>query len=190
MKKTSAQKEKMLAGELYEAWDPLLIEERKAARSMTRQINATTEDEIEERTALIKQLFGSTGESLMIETPFHCDYGYNIHVGENFYANFDLVILDDCEIRIGKNCFIAPKVGIYTATHPIQAQARVAGPEYSKPVVIGDNVWIGAGAIINPGVTIGDNVVVASGAVVTKSVPSDVVVGGNPARIIKTIEKE
>lgn len=183
------EKEKMLAGELYEAWDEELARERKNARRLTRLFNQTTEEEDDKRIQLLKELFGSTGESIYIEPTFKCDYGYNIHVGENFFANFDCVILDVCKVKIGKNCFIAPKVGIYTATHPIIAAQRVAGPEYGKPIVIGDNVWIGGSAVINPGVTIGDNVVVASGAVVTKDVPNNVVVGGNPAKIIKYIEE-
>ncbi len=132
-------------------------------------------------------MFGSTGESIYLEPNLRCDYGYNIHVGENFYANFDCVFLDVCEIRIGDNCFIAPGVHIYTATHPLDPNERSSGVEYGKPVKIGNNVWIGGRAVINPGVTIGDNVVIASGAVVTKDVPDNVVVGGNPAKIIKPI---
>lgn len=122
-----------------------------------------------------------------IEPTFRCDYGYNIFLGNNFFANFDCVMLDVCPIRIGDNCMLAPGVHIYTATHPIDPVARNSGAELGKPVTIGNNVWIGGRAVINPGVTIGDNVVVASGAVVTKDVPDNVVVGGNPARIIKKL---
>lgn len=182
------EKEKMLAGKLYNAGDPELVNDRVNARRLTRLYNETLETDLESRTELLKTLFGSTGESLYIEPTFRCDYGSNIHVGENFYANFDCVFLDVCEIRIGDNCFVAPGVHIYTATHPLNAQERISGVEYGIPVTIGDNVWIGGRAVINPGVKIGNNVVVASGAVVTKDVPDNVVVGGNPARVIKEID--
>jgi maltose O-acetyltransferase len=182
------EKDKMLAGEWYVAADPELVRDRENARRLTRHYNQTTETENEERTALLKQLFGSSGDSLYVEPTFRCDYGYNIHVGNNFYANFDCVILDVCEVRVGSNCFIAPGVHIYTATHPLNPYERCSGAEFGKPVTIGDNVWIGGRAVINPGVTVGNNVVIASGAVVTKNVPDNVVVGGNPARVIKTIE--
>ena len=119
---------------------------------------------------------------------FRCDYGKNIHVGENFFMNYDCVILDVCEVRIGDNCLIAPQVGIYTACHPMDAAERLSGKEYGAPVTIGNNCWIGGRAVINPGVTLGDNVVVASGAVVTKSFPSNVLIGGVPAKIIKVLE--
>lgn len=182
------EKEKMLNSELYNAADSELIKERLNARKLTRLYNQSLETEETNRTELLKELFGSTGKSLYIEPSFRCDYGYNIHVGENFYANFDCVFLDVCEIRIGDNCFIAPGVHIYTATHPINPTERISGLEYGKPVHIGHNVWIGGRAVINPGVKIGNNVVIASGAVVTKNVPDNAVVGGNPAKIIKNIE--
>lgn len=177
----------MLTGELYNASDPELLKERLNARRLTRLYNQTLETDENKRTELLKELFGSTGKSLYIEPTFRCDYGYNIHVGENFYANFDCVFLDVSEIRIGDNCFIAPGVHIYTATHPLNPTERISGVEYGIPVNIGHNVWIGGRAVINPGVHIGNNVVVASGAVVTKDVPDNVVVGGNPAKIIKQI---
>lgn len=182
------EKEKMLAGELYLASDAQLTKDRENARKLTRLFNETIETEYEKRSELLKELFGSTGENIYMEPTFRCDYGYNIHVGNNFYANFDCVILDVCEVRIGENCFIAPGVHIYTATHPLDPFERISGAEFGKPVTIGNNVWIGGRAVINPGVTIGDNVVIASGAVVTKDVPSNVVVGGNPAKIIKNID--
>lgn len=183
-----SEKEKMLNSELYNPTDPELLKEKLTARRLTRLYNQTLETEEDKRTELLKELFGSTGKSLSIEPTLRCDYGYNIHVGENFYANFDCVFLDVCEIRIGDNCFIAPGVHIYTATHPLNAEERVSGVEYGKPVKIGDNVWIGGNSVINPGVTIENNVVIASGSVVTKDVPANVVVGGNPAKIIKQID--
>lgn len=182
------EKEKMISGELYKAWDPELMRDRDNARRIARLYNQTTEMESEYRTQLLKELFGSTGKTLSMEPNIRCDYGYNIHVGENFYANFDCTILDVCEVRIGDNCFIAPGVHIYTATHPIHPLERIAGPEYGKPVTIGNNVWIGGRSVINPGITIGDNVVIASGSVITKNVPANTIVGGNPAKIIRQIE--
>lgn len=183
-----SEKQKMIAGELYLPTDPVLVTEREKARRQTREYNQTTELESEKRTDLIKKFFGSTGENIYIEPTFIFDYGYNIHVGENFYANFDCIILDVCEVRIGDNCMLAPGVHIYTATHPINPFERISGLEYGKPVTIGNNVWIGGRAIINPGITIGNNVVIASGSVVTKDVPDNVVVAGNPAKLIKNIE--
>ena len=182
------EKEKMLNGELYNSQDQTLVKERENARRLTRLYNGTVETEYKERTRLLKELFGSMGENIYIEPNFRCDYGYNIHIGENFYANFDCVILDVCKVKIGDNCLIAPGVHIYTATHPINPYERITGAEYGKAVEIKNNVWIGGGAIINPGITIGNNVVIASGSVITKDVPDNVVVGGNPAKIIKQIE--
>lgn len=182
------EKEKMINGKLYMPSDPILEEDRLYARKMVRLYNQTLETDQLGRTKLIKDLFGSIGNNITIEPNFRCDYGYNIHVGENFYANFNCVILDVCEVIIGDNCMMAPGVHIYTATHPLHPAERNSGKEYGKPVKIGNNVWIGGGAIINPGVQIGDNVVVASGAVVTKDVSNNTVVGGNPARVIKQIQ--
>lgn len=188
--RTKTEKEKMVGGELYMAADPELVHDRLRARSLTRAYNLSLETEDEQRKAILKELFGSTGKQLYVEPTFRCDYGYNIHVGENFYANFDCVLLDVCEIRIGDNCLLAPGIHIYTATHPLEPRLRSSGAEYGKPVTIGHDVWIGGRAIINPGVTIGNGVVVASGAVVTKDVPDHVVVGGNPARVLKQIAVE
>jgi maltose O-acetyltransferase len=182
------EKQKMLAGEMYDPADPELLKQRENARRLVRLINQTTEKEGDKRISLLKELFGSTGDNLFLEPAFRCDYGYNIHVGENFFANFECIILDVCEVRIGTNCMLAPGVHIYTAAHPLNPTERNSGREFGKPVTIGNNVWIGGGAIINPGVNIGDNAVIASGAVVTKDVPENVVVGGNPAKILKSIE--
>ncbi|MET1248996.1 sugar O-acetyltransferase [Sporolactobacillus sp. STCC-11] len=185
----TTEKEKMINGELYDASDSILISDRLNARRLTGLYNETLETERDKRRGLLKQLFGSTGDKLYIEPTFHCDYGYNIHVGDHFYANFDCVFLDICEIRIGDNCMCAPGVHIYTAAHPLNAKLRTSGVEFGKPVTIGDNVWIGGRAVINPGVTIGNNVVIGSGSVVTKDVPDNVCVAGNPARVLKRIEE-
>ncbi|ENM5747952.1 sugar O-acetyltransferase [Vibrio mimicus] len=183
------EREKMLSGEYYDPSDAELVKLRLEARLLTEKLNQTSVSCLDKRVEIIKSLLGSTGNSIHIESTFNCDYGLNIHVGENFYANFGCVILDVAEVRIGDNCFIAPQVGIYTATHPIDPIQRNSGLEFGKPIRIGNNCWIGGHATINPGVTLGDNVVVASGAVVTKSFGSNVVIGGNPARELKEIEQ-
>lgn len=177
----------MLAGEPYFAGDRALTKERYRARKLVFTYNNTSPDEESIRDEILSELFGTVGKSIFIEPSFRCDYGYNIHVGENFYANFDCVFLDVCTITIGDNCLLAPGVHIYTATHPLDVTERIAAVELGKSVSIGHNVWIGGRAVINPGVTIGDNVVIASGSVVTKDIPANVLVGGNPARIIKEI---
>ena len=192
------EKQKMVAGMMYNAYDEELVRERREARRQVRLFNETPEDEPERREQLLKQLFGSTGSRVNIEPSFRCDYGYNIHVGENFFANFDCVILDVCEVTIGDNCMMGPKVCLYTPVHPFDKEDRkvhsVNGKlilmEYGNPITIGDDVWIGGSAVINPGVTIGNNVIVASGSVVVKDVPDNVIVGGNPARILRTLESK
>ncbi|TYL38636.1 acetyltransferase [Natronococcus pandeyae] len=179
-----SEKEKMLRGELYDASDPELVTERRRARELTRQYNRTPADDHERRRRLLNELFGSVGDQCQVESPFRCDYGYNVHVGENFYANFDCVVLDVCRVEIGRNCLLGPGVHIYTATHPLDASERTEGREYGNPVTIGDDVWVGGRAVLNPGVTVGDGAVVASGAVVTEDVPAEVVVQGNPATVV------
>lgn len=188
MYKMKTEKQKMLDGELYMGWDPELTRERAHARRMTRMYNQTSEMDDELRVKILKELLGSTGTNLGMEPNIRFDYGYNIHVGENFYTNFDCTILDVCEVRIGDNCMFGPGVHVYTATHPVDPYERIKGPEYGKPVSIGNNVWVGGRAVINPGVTIGNNVVIASGAVVTKDIPDNMIVGGNPAKVIKEID--
>lgn len=177
----------MLAGELYIASVPELITARKRARRLTRLFNQTTEENTAERENLLRELFGSTGDRLEIEPPFHCDYGRQIHVGDGFFMNFGGVILDCAEVRIGKNVLCGPGVHIYTATHPLDAAERLEGLELAKPVTIGNNVWIGGGAIVCPGVTIGDNTTIAAGSVVTRDIPANVLAGGNPCRVIREL---
>lgn len=184
------QKELMLSGQLYIADDKELKVNFCYAKELTRKINATTEKELEYRGKLIKQLFKSVGDNVYIEPPFRCDYGKNITIGHNFYANYDCIILDVCDVIIGNNVFFAPRVSLYSAAHPIDAEIRNSKLEYGKKIVIGDNVWLGGNVIVNPGVTIGNNVVIGSGSVVTKDIPSDVIAVGNPCKVLRKITKE
>lgn len=182
------EKERMLSGKLYLASDKELSEGRKRARTLTRLFNNS--DDKENRTNILKELFGSTGKNIYIEPNFRCDYGSNIYVGENFYANFDCIFLDVAKIIIGDNVMLAPRVNIFTAGHPIDAEIRNSGLEYGKEIRIGNDVWICGNVTINPGVTIGNNVVIGSGSVVTKDIPSNVVACGNPCKVIREITDE
>lgn len=177
-----SEREKMVAGQMYDASDPELVQLRYHVRKQLAHYN----QQIGYSQSLMNDILG-TGNHASIEPSFRCDYGFNIHVGKNFFMNFNGVILDVAPVVIGDNVMCGPAVQIYTATHPVDAQERIKGLEYAKPITIGNNVWIGGGAIICPGVSIGDNVTVAAGAVVVKSVPANVVVGGNPAKIIKQL---
>ena len=188
MTEFKTEKEKMIAGELYFANDPELVADRMFARSQSQIINQAESAEL--RSQLLKETFGRTGKKIYLEPVINFDYGYNIFVGENFYANFNCTFLDVSTIEIGDNCMFAPNVQLYTATHPLHPVKRNSGLEYAKPIKIGDNVWLGGGVIVTPGVTLGNNVVVGAGSVVTKSFPDNVVIAGNPARIIKTVEEE
>lgn len=188
MTESKTEKEKMIAGELYFANDPELVADRMFARSQSQIINQAESAEL--RSQLLKETFGRTGKKIYMEPVINFDYGYNIFVGENFYANFNCTFLDVSTIEIGDNCMFAPNVQLYTATHPLHPVKRNSGLEYAKPIKIGNNVWLGGGVIVTPGVTLGDNVVVGAGSVVTKSFPDNVVIAGNPARIIKTVEEE
>lgn len=181
------EKEKMLAGNLYAPLDPELRAMHLRAEKLFGKYNKIPAGKPRKRDKLIKKLFGKTGENIKVETPFFCDYGVNIEVGENFFANYGCIILDVNKVKIGKNCMLAPSVGIYSATHPVRAEERYNGVELGLPVTIGDNCWIGAGAIICPGVTIGNNAVVGAGSVVTKSFGDNVVLAGNPAKVIRNL---
>lgn len=181
------EKEKMIQGELYVAGDDELVADRRQARRLTERFNRSGIDDLDIRKGVLAELFGSTGDAYYLEPTFKCDYGYNIHLGERFFANFDCVFLDICPITFGDDCMLGPGVHVYTATHPLDPTERISGLEYGKPVTVGHRVWIGGGAILNPGVTVGDDAVIASGAVVTKDVPARAVVGGNPAKVIKFI---
>lgn len=184
-------RERMLAGMLYRTGDDAEVAaEFNECRRLTQLYNATTVDQLEYRTELLKQLLGSTGERIFIEPTFRCDFGRRIHVGENFYANFDCIILDVCEVRTGRNCMLGPRVNIYTATHPTDPEVRADGLEFGRPVTIGDDVWVGGGAIIGPGVTIGSGVIIGAGAVVTKDIPDRVIAFGNPCRVHRAISDQ
>jgi maltose O-acetyltransferase len=184
-----SEKEKMMAGELYDAFDPVLLAERNRAKYLCFQLNQTSPLDVEKRKSITKAILGR--DDALVESPFHCDYGYNLVVGQGFYANHGCTILDCNCITIGDNCLLAPHVVISAATHPLQAHRRAAGEELTAPITIGDNVWIGANVTIIPNVTIGNGVVIGAGAVVTKSFPDNVVIAGVPAKIIRYInEKE
>ena len=183
-----SEKAKMLAGELYDPRDPELVADRERARELVGLYNRTETTDRESRELLLEELFGSVGERPTVEPPFRCDYGEQIAVGDRFFANFGCVFLDICEITVGDRCLLGPSVHVYTATHPLDAESRAAGQEYGKPVTVGDDVWIGGQAVLNPGVEVGDRSVVASGAVVTRDVPDDVIVQGNPAEVVKELD--
>lgn len=184
------EKEKMLSGNLYMANDKELKADMKKSRMLTRLFNNTTEEQKGYRAELLKELFEKTGENIYIEPPFRCDYGCHISVGNNFYANYDCIILDVCKVDIGENVFFAPRVCIYTAGHPIDAEVRNTGLEFGKSVKIGNNVWVGGSTVINPGVNIGNNVVIGSGSVVTKDITDNVIAVGNPCRVLREITEE
>ncbi|WP_341780080.1 sugar O-acetyltransferase [Levilactobacillus sp. HBUAS70063] len=183
------EQEKMVAGELFDVYDDELVAQRAAARKQVEAINALGESDPEQTEKLIKKLFGSTGKDVSVHADFKCDYGYNIYVDEDFFANYDCVMLDVAPIRIGKHCLLGPKVQIYSVNHPADPKLRRNGAMgIGRPVTLGDDVWVGGGAIICPGVTLGNNVIVGAGAVVTKSFGDNVVVAGNPARVVKHLD--
>ncbi|WP_348652863.1 sugar O-acetyltransferase [Polyangium sp. y55x31] len=180
-----SERERMLAGELYRPDDPELVAARTRARRLSRAYDEIPEDEPTRRRKILDALFGTLGSKAFLEPPFRCDYGANIHAGDSLYMNFGCVLLDCNRIDIGHRALLGPNVHIYTATHPLDAALRASGRELAKPVRIGNDVWIGGGAIVLPGVTIGDGAVIGAGSVVTKDVAAGWVVAGNPARPIK-----
>lgn len=183
------EKEKMLAGELYDAnYNPALIKERYTVKDLCFKYNNLKPSAIKKKTSTIKKILGKTKENITIEPPFWCDYGYNIEAGENFYSNHNLVILDGNKVEFGDNVFIGPNCGFYTAGHPIEYELRNKGIEYAKPIKVGNNVWFGGNVCVLPGVTIGDNVVIGAGSVVAKDIPSNSIAVGNPCKVIKQIK--
>lgn len=177
----------MTAGQPYQQFDSELIARRKLVREQLLQINQLTDNEA--RNGQAKALLAEVGDDFFAEAGITFDYGFNVHIGDHFYANYRLTLLDTCPITIGDHCYIGPDVGFYTPVHPLSAQQRDADVEMGKPITIGNSIWIGGHATLLPGVTLGDRVVVGAGSVVTKSFPSDVVIAGNPARVIRRLDE-
>ena len=187
----STEKEKAQRGELYDAnYDVELLAERDICKDMGYEYNQLRPSRKAKRQQLIRKLFGKTGQNFLIEQPFYCDYGYNIEIGENFYANVNCVMLDGAKIHFGDNVFIAPHCGFYTAGHPLDVKQRNQGLEYAYPIRVGNNVWIGANVCVLPGVSIGNNCVIGAGSVVNKDIPDNSLAVGNPCKVIRTLTEE
>lgn len=184
------EKEKMLAGEIYNANDSQLKAERRRARLLIKNYNESTDEQVLLRKEILRELIGGYNKGLSIEPPFYCDYGGNIMVGENVYFNFNCVVLDVCKVTIGSNTLIGPNVQIYPATQPMSSNARREGLEFGKPISIGSDVWIGGGVIISSGITIGDRCVIGAGSVVTRDIPPDTFAAGSPCKTVKKIDQE
>lgn len=180
----------MLTEQAYNAFDKELFRDRQLAKELIFKFNRLEPSKIKERNQLLKNLLGKMGKNCYFEPPFRCDYGYNIEIGDNFYSNYNLVILDGAEVKIGNNVFIAPNVSLFTAGHPVHFEPRNQAWEYAIPITIGDNVWIGGNSVINPGVEIGKNSVIGSGSVVTKNIPENCIAVGNPCKVIRKITEE
>ena len=185
------EKEKQQRGVLYDAnHDPEVLVDLHRCEQECFEINQISPDHRDERMARLRKLFGKTGDSFLIVTPFFCDYGYNIEVGDHFFANTNCVILDEAKVTFGNHVFIAPNCSFYTAGHPIGIAQRNKGLEYALPIHVGDNVWFGGGVTVVPGVTIGSNVTIGAGSVVTHDIPDNVVAAGNPCRVIRHLTEE
>ncbi len=185
---TPTEKEKMLAGEVYSAVDPQLLEELNRGKQWVQQYNALPATDMVAKLQMLKMMLGHVADDeIIINQPFYCDYGRQISVGKRFFANFNFTVLDEATVTIGDDCFIGPNVSIYTACHSTDPQERNSRKEWAKPVTIGHNVWIGGSVTILPGVTIGDNVTIGAGSVVVSDIPSGVIAVGNPCHVIKTI---
>jgi maltose O-acetyltransferase len=180
------EKEKLLAGQLYDPLDPVLCAERVKARELCLRLNQSPESDTALRRQLLDDLLGYASD-VWLQPPFYCDYGTNIRLGRKVFFNFNCVVLDVTTVTIGNHTLFGPAVQIYTATHPMDAAERRAGLEFAKPIVIGDDVWVGGGAVICPGVTIGDRSIIGAGSVVTRDIPADVIAAGNPCRVIRPI---
>jgi maltose O-acetyltransferase len=181
-----SERDKMLGGELYDPMDPELVAGRDQARDLCQELNATREAQREERRRILKELFGAGGESVWMQPPFFCDYGSNILLGERVFFNFNCVVLDVCEVRIGDFTLFGPAVQIYTATHSMNAELRRT-QEFAKSIAIGSDVWVGGGAIICPGVRVGSKSIIGAGSVVTRDIPDGVFAAGNPCRVVREI---
>ncbi len=183
----STEKEKMIAGELYDPLDSQLVEDRLKTRLLIKELNDSSEDDPDRRFRVLQHLIPNAAPGLWLQPPFYCDYGYNITTGEKVFFNFNCVVLDVAPVVIGSRTMFGPNVQIYTATHPMDHRERASGREFAKPIRIGEDVWVGGSAIICPGVTIGDRSVIGAGSVVTKDIPPDVFAAGNPCRVIRPI---
>jgi len=180
------EREKMLAGELYDPLDSELVRARNRARDLCHDLNATREAQLAERRHILRELLGAGGEDVWVQPPFYCDYGSNIRLGKNCFFNFNCVVLDVCPVRVGDHTLFGPAVQVYTATHPFDAELRRTR-EFGKPVEIWSDVWVGGGAIICPGVTIGSRFVIGAGSVVTRDLPEGVFAAGNPCRVVREL---
>jgi len=185
-----SEKEKMISGKPYKASDGELLKERQYVKEQIFDFNTLRPNEIVKRNEVLKKILGKTKTTFFIEQPFRCDYGYNIEIGENFYSNYNLIILDCARVKIGDNVMIGPNVSIYTAGHPLHYEKRNTGLEYAFPITIGNNVWIGGNVVINPGITIGDNSVIGAGSIVTKDIPGNVIAIGNPCKVSRELTED
>ncbi len=188
MEEFAKEWEKMLSGEIYDATHPEFIRRLVVVRGLVKEFNDMSPTDPAKLMAKFREIVSDCGPLCHVNQPFHCDYGSNIHIGNNFFANFNLTILDEAPVTFGENVFIGPNVSIYTACHPLDPESRNTGVEWAEPVTIGNNVWIGGNVTIVPGVTIADNCVIGAGSVVTRDVPEFTVVGGNPARPIRSLK--
>ncbi|APR30241.1 MULTISPECIES: galactoside O-acetyltransferase [Citrobacter] len=182
-------RDRIKAGKLFTDMGEGLPQERLRGKELMYEFNHTRPSEVEKRERLIREMFATVGENAWIEPPIYFSYGSNIHIGKNFYANFNFTIVDDYTVTIGDNVLIAPNVTITVTGHPVHHELRKSGEMFSFPVTLGNNVWIGSNVVINPGITIGDNSVIGAGSVVTKNIPPDVVAVGVPCRVIRNINE-
>jgi maltose O-acetyltransferase len=185
----STEREKMLAGDLYDPLDAELAAARVRARDLCRQLNSLPESDQAARRQLTQQLCAQGGDSVWLQPPFFCDYGANIHLGQRVFFNFNCIVLDVCEVRVGDFTLFGPAVQIYTATHPLNAALRRT-QEFGKAISVGSDVWVGGGAILCPGISIGDHSVIGAGSVVTRNIPPGVFAAGNPCRVIRELDDE
>lgn len=179
----------MIDGEMYDPLDQQLVEDRTRTRLLIKAFNETREDDTTERSRILRELLPNAAQDLWLQPPFYCDYGYNMKVGERVFFNFNCIVLDVAPVTIGSRTMFGPNVQVYTATHPLDHIERSSGREYAKPIVIGEDVWVGGSAIICPGITIGNRCVIGAGSVVTKDIPDDVFAAGNPCKVIRQIEQ-
>lgn len=184
------EKEKMIAGEMYDPMDKQLAEARVRTRLLIKALNDSSEDDTAGRRSILSQLVPNAAPDLWLQPPFYCDYGYNMKVGERVFFNFNCIVLDVAPVTIGSRTMFGPNVQVYTATHPVNHVERSSGKEYAKPISIGEDVWIGGSAVICPGVTIGDRTIIGAGSVVTKNIPADVLAAGNPCKVIRHLSDE